>query len=182
MIGSGFGRTGTLSLKVALEQLGFDPCYHMEEVFTRPKHIRAWHDLSYGKPVDWPGLFQDFQATVDFPASVCYQDLLAAFPEAKVIHTIRDPERWYDSTYETIYQAPSIFPRWLQKMVKPIGRVIEMQERLIWQNLLEDRFENRERAIEIFQQRTEEVKRVVPSDRLLIFSVKEGRLFLTGDL
>lgn len=174
VIGSGFGRTGTLSLKTALEQLGFGPCYHMEEVFTRPKHIRAWHDVAYDKPVDWPDLFQDFQATVDFPASVCYRELMAAFPEAKVIHTVREPERWYDSTYETIYQASSLFPGWLLKMVKPIGRLSEMQQRLIWQNLFEDRFEDRQRAIEIFQQRTQEVKRVVPADRLLIFSVREG--------
>lgn len=174
VIGSGFGRTGTLSLKMALEQLGFGPCYHMEEVLKRPKHIQVWHDVSYSKPVNWQSLFQGFQSTVDFPASVCYQKLMAAFPEAKVIHTVRDPERWHNSTSETIYQASSIFPRWLQKVVKPIGRVIEMQERLIWQNLLEGSFENRERAIEIFQQHTEEVKRLVPADRLLIFSVKEG--------
>ena len=174
VIGSGFGRTGTLSLKMALEQLGFGPCYHMEEVFKRTTHIQAWHDVAHGKKVNWPDLFEDFQATVDFPASVCYQELLAAFPEAKVIHTVRDPERWYDSTYETIYQASSIFPRWLQKMVKPLGRLIEMQQRLIWQTMLEGSFENRDRAIKIFQQRTEEVKQVVPADRLLIFNVKEG--------
>ena len=161
-------------MKVALEQLGFGPCYHMEEVFKRPKHIDAWHDAAHGKPVDWRALFRDFQATVDFPASVCYRELMAAFPEAKVIHTIRDPERWYDSTSETIYQASSLFPGWLLKTARPVGRLIEMQERLIWQNLLEDSFENRQRAIEIFQQHTEEVKRVVPADRLLIFEVKEG--------
>lgn len=174
VIGSGFGRTGTLSLKTALEQLGFGPCYHMEEVFSRPKHIRAWHDVAHGQPVGWADLFQDFQATVDFPASVCYQELLAAFPEAKVIHTVRDPERWYNSTSETIYQASSIFPGWLLKLIRPVGRLIEMQERLIWQNLFEGSFENRTQAIEIFQQRTEEVKRVVPADRLLIFDVKDG--------
>lgn len=161
-------------MKMALEQLGFGPCYHMEEVLKRPKHIRAWHDVAYDKPVDWQSLFQDFQATVDFPASICYQELMAAFPEAKVIHTVRDPERWYKSTQETIYQASSVFPRWLQNIVKPIGRFTEIQEKLIWQNLFEGRFENRARAIEIFEQRTEEVKRIVPADRLLIFNVKEG--------
>ncbi len=146
----------------------------MEEVFKQSKHIQAWHDVAHGKPVNWPDIFRDFQATVDFPASVCYQELMAAFPEAKVIHTVRDPERWYDSAYQTIYQASSIFPRWLQKMVKPIGRLIEMQQQLIWQNMLEGSFENQARAIEIFQQHTAEVKRTVPAERLLIFSVKEG--------
>ena len=174
VIGSGFGRTGTLSMKAALEQLGFGPCYHMEEVFKRPKHIQEWHHLAHGKPIDWHNLFQNFQSTVDFPASVYYQELMDAFPEAKVIHTVRDPERWYDSTNETIYQASTVFPSWLQKMVKPIGWFIEMQERIIWQKQLEGSFENRKRAIEIFEQHTEEVKRVVPADRLLLFSVKEG--------
>ncbi|HEX9923908.1 MAG TPA: sulfotransferase [Anaerolineae bacterium] len=174
VIGSGFGRTGTLSMKAALEKLGLGPCYHMEELLKRPAHIRAWHDLAHGKPVDWQTLFRGFQATVDFPASIVYKELMAAFPEAKVIHTIRDPERWYDSTYETIYQAERVFPRWLQIVVKSIGRFVDMQERLIWQHLFEGSFENRQRAIEIFEQYTADVKRMVPADRLLIFQAKEG--------
>ena len=161
-------------MKTALEQLGFGPCYHMTEVFKRSAHIQAWHDVAQDRLVNWHDLFQDFQATVDFPASVYYQELMDTFPEAKVIHTVRDPERWYDSTLETIYQAPTIFPRWLQKAVKPVGRIVEMQERIIWQKQLEGSFENRARTIEIFQQHTEEVKRVVPAERLLLFSVKEG--------
>lgn len=174
IIGSGFGRTGTLSLKKALETLGLGPCYHMEEVLKRPEHIHSWYNIAHNKPVDWHNLFQDFQSTVDFPASTVYKELMGAFPEAKVVHTIRDPERWYDSTYETIYQAERLFPYWTQKSIKPIGRFVDMQNRIIWHNLFEGSFENRQRAIEIFQQYTEDVKRTVPADRLLIFHVKEG--------
>ena len=174
VIGSGFGRTGTLSMKVALEQLGFGPCYHMEEVVKRPKHIQLWHDVAYGKRVDWHTLFNNFQATVDFPASVVYRELMETFPAAKIIHTVRDPERWYDSTYETIYQTNSVFPKWLQKVVPLVSRFTEMERRLIWQNLFEGNFENRQWAIKIFHQHTENVKRTVPADRLLIFNVKEG--------
>jgi len=174
VIGSGFGRTGTLSLKVALEKLGFGPCYHMQEVVKRPKHIQTWHNIAHGKPVDWHNLFQGFQAAVDFPTSIFYKELLAAFPQAKIVHTVRDPERWYDSTLETIYQVQYVFPGWLQKMVKTIGRFLDMESRLIWQSLFENNFENRQRAIEIFQEYTEEVKRTVPPDRLLIFHVQEG--------
>jgi hypothetical protein len=174
VIGSGFGRTGTLSMKVALEQLGFGPCYHMEEVVKRPKHIQLWHNVAYGKPVDWHALFQNFQATVDFPASVVYKELMEAFPEAKIVHTVRDPERWYDSTYETIYQANSLFPSWLRKVVPIVSHFTQMERRLIWLNLFEGNFEDRQRAIEIFHQHTEAVKSTVPADRLLIFNVNEG--------
>jgi hypothetical protein len=130
--------------------------------------------VAYGKAVDWHVLFQNFQATVDFPASVVYKELMEAFPEAKIVHTVRDPERWYDSTYETIYQVKSVVPNWLQKLVPLVSRFTEMERRLIWQNLFEGNFENRQRAIEIFHQHTEAVKSTVPAERLLIFNVNEG--------
>ncbi len=174
VIGSGFGRTGTLSLKQALEDIGYRPCYHMEEVIQRPSHIRLWHQIANGQSVDWGDLFADFQATVDFPGSTVYKELLVAYPDAKVIHTIRDPEQWYDSTYETIYQARFIFPRWFQKLVPFIGQFLEMHEGLFWGTIFEGQFENRQRMIEIFHEHTEAVKGTVPTDRLLIFEVKEG--------
>ena len=174
VIGSGFGRTGTLSLKQALEELGYGPCYHMEEVIKRPSHIRLWHQVANGVPVHLQALFADFQATVDFPASTVYKELLVAFPQAKIIHTIRDPERWYDSTYETIYQAKHIFPDWILQNVPLLRRFMEMQDKLFWDSLFEGQFENRQRMIEIFHEYTEEVKRTVPADRLLIFQVSDG--------
>ena len=93
VIGSGFSRTGTLSLKAALEILGFAPCYHMEEVIKRPSHIKLWQQIGHDQPVPWEAIFAGFQATVDFPASSFYRELLAHYPDAKVIHTVRDPER-----------------------------------------------------------------------------------------
>ncbi|MDX1523129.1 MAG: sulfotransferase, partial [Anaerolineae bacterium] len=174
IIGSGFGRTGTSSMKAALEQLGFGPCYHMEEVFKRPRHMTLWHDVAFNRPIDWSTLFDGFESTVDFPASVVYKELMTAFPQAKVIHTVRDPERWYDSTVETIYQGGSLFPRWVQFLVPPIRHWVEMQEELIWQRLFDGEFENRGHAIQVFNQFTDEVKETVPVDRLLIFNVKEG--------
>lgn len=174
VIGSGFGRTGTLSLKKALEEIGYGPCYHMEEVLKRPSHIALWQQAANGQPVEWQALFADFQATVDFPASVIYKELLALYPEAKVIHTVRDPQRWYDSTYATIYQAKDLFPAWLLKTVPFLRGFIDLQNKLIWNSLFEGQFENRPRMIDIFQEYTEEVKRTVPPDRLLIFQVKDG--------
>jgi len=103
IIGAGFGRTGTLSLKIALEQLGFDPCYHMVEVLMpRPGvndgHFAAWNDFAHGrKPMDWRWLFKGYRATVDFPACTYYKELLEVFPQAKVILSTRDSEKWFKS-------------------------------------------------------------------------------------
>ena len=60
VIGSGFGRTGTLSLKAALEILGFGPCYHMEEVIKRPFHTKLWQQIGRGKAVPWEQIFHNF--------------------------------------------------------------------------------------------------------------------------
>lgn len=176
VIGSGFGRTGTLSMKAALEQLGFGTCYHMDEVVFNKEHTEAWYNIAQGKSVDWHHLFRDYESAVDFPASILYKEILAAYPEAKVVHTVRDPEKWYNSTMETIYQSAGtkVIPRWVQRMVKMLGQWVTMSDTLIWNGLFEGEFENRQRAIEIFNERTEEVKRTVPADQLLIFSVKEG--------
>lgn len=174
VIGSGFGRTGTLSLKHALDQLGVGPCYHMQEVLKRPSHIRAWHDVGNDRPVDWHRLFADFSSTVDFPASVVYRDLLTAFPEAKVIHTVRDPERWYASTHETIYRARTMFPRWLVASVPIIRTWLEMSDALVWQGLFDGRFEDRDHAIAVYERHTAEVRAAVPADRLLVFEATQG--------
>lgn len=174
VIGSGFGRTGTLSLKKALEKLGLGPCYHMEEVIRRPSHLKAWYDISRDQPADWATLFQGFKSTVDFPASIFYKELLAAYPEAKVIHTVRDPAKWYDSTHETIYNASSLFPLWLRKTIPAIGYFSKMETRLIWERLFEGHFEDRQRTLEFFEAYTAEVKRSVPAERLLVFNVKDG--------
>src|SRR3712207_228473 len=103
VIGAGFGRTGTMSLKVALEELGFGPCYHMIELFGHPEHVELWETASQGKPVDWEKLFSGYRATTDWPACSFYGELMQRYPNAKVILTVRDPDRWYESTYNTIY-------------------------------------------------------------------------------
>jgi hypothetical protein len=91
IIGAGFGRTGTLSLKAALERLGFGPCYHMLEVMSRPAHVRLWHRRVFGEPIDWDELFTDFNATVDWPACSYWRELTARDPGAKVLLSVRPP-------------------------------------------------------------------------------------------
>jgi len=174
VIGSGFGRTGTLSLKHALEEIGMGPCYHMEEVLKTPAHVPTWNDHANGKPVDWHRLFAGYHSAVDFPASIAYRELVEVFPEAKVIHTVRDPDRWYESTLETIYQGSTLAPGWLKRVAPRTREWADMADNLIWDGLFEGRFEDREFAINKFNSWTEEVIATVPTDRLLVFRAADG--------
>ena len=174
VIGSGFGRTGTLSLKAALEILGFGPCCHMQEVIKRPSHIKKWQQIGRNQAVPWHTIFHHFQATVDYPASPFYRELLHAYPDAKVIHTVRDPERWYDSTAETIFRSMDGLPFWAYKLPWPLGNFIDLQEKIVWQGLFNGRFPDRAYAIQRFHDYTEAVKQHIPPEKLLIFEVKEG--------
>ena len=103
VIGAGFGRTGTMSLKLALDQLGFGPCYHMTEVFKNPKASGYWEAAADGKPIDWEEVFAGYRSTVDWPGATFYKQLADAYPEAKVILTERDAEAWFESTQATIF-------------------------------------------------------------------------------
>ena len=93
VIGAGFGRTGTISLKVAPEELGFGPCYHMTEVFDHPKHAELWEAAVRGEPADWEEIFRGYRATVDWPGAAFYEELMERYPHAKVILTVRNPQR-----------------------------------------------------------------------------------------
>src|ERR1700761_2008202 len=103
VIGAGLGRTGTLSLKEALETLGFAKCYHMIEALPHADHIRLWDAASRGEPVDWERLFDGYRATVDWPGCSFYREFMERYPDAKVILSVRDADRWYDSARATIY-------------------------------------------------------------------------------
>jgi hypothetical protein len=174
VVGAGFGRTGTLSLKVALEQLGFARCYHMTEVFARPEHVGLWDAAGMGKSVDWEVLFQGYQATVDWPACNFYADLLRTYPDAKVILTVRDPERWYDSASQTIFRQQRAFPAWLLPLFPRLRTFLRLTERQIWEGVFQGRFEDRSFAVEVFKRHIEEVRQVVPPDQLLVYEVSEG--------
>jgi hypothetical protein len=157
VIGASFGRTGTMSMKAALEELGFGPCYHMREVFEHPEHMGQWRAAMRGDPVDWERVLGDYRATVDWPGCTFYGELLEMNPDAKVILTIRDPQRWYESAYNTIYR-----------------RATQFVSELVWEGDFDGRFGDREHAIEVFERHNEEVKRRVPPERLLVYEVKQG--------
>ncbi|MBX3014577.1 MAG: hypothetical protein KF832_23865 [Caldilineaceae bacterium] len=175
VIGAGFGRTGTTSIKAALEQLGFTQCYHMQEVIKHPAHVQPWTDAMAGKPVDWDQLFAGYQATVDWPACNFYQQLMAHYPDAKVLLTVRDPDKWYDSCHNTIYamyHKPVM--RLIRALFPPMQRFMAMNDRLVWQGNFGGRFLDRCHAIALFNQHNAAVQAYVPPERLLVYDVKEG--------
>ena len=106
VVGAGLGRTGTHSLKVALEQLLGGTCYHMVEVFPRPEHVPLWHAAILGEQPDWEEMLQGFTATVDWPAAAVWADLHRAFPDSVVLLSLRDdPAAWWRSFSQTILEV-----------------------------------------------------------------------------
>ncbi|GET35904.1 hypothetical protein MiSe_06520 [Microseira wollei NIES-4236] len=182
VIGAGFARTGTLSLKTALEELGFCKCYHMVEFMRHPSDVTFWEDASNGKPVNWDALFDGYQAIVDYPGYRYYRQLMQHYPDAKVVLNIRDVDSWHESTLNTIYQAA---PKGWQKLkmtlslpfsprTRSLVRIFRMVDQDVWLKDFQGKFEDKQYAKGIFNQHIEEVKRFVPPERLLVYQVKEG--------
>jgi hypothetical protein len=172
VVGAGFGRTGTLSLKVALERIGFGPCYHMVEVFPRPEHVAMWHRLAFEQSMDWDEIFRGFHATVDWPAARWWREIAAHFPDAKVLLSVRDPEAWYKSVTDTIYQPmKSPAPDGVPELVRLQS---EMARKAILSETFDNRFEDKAHAIEVFQKHNQAVRDTIDPTRLLVFDVREG--------
>jgi hypothetical protein len=187
VIGVGFGRTGTLSLREALVRLGFGPCDHMLENFEHPERFALWQAAlrrkRAGEPIDWRPLLSGYRAIVDWPGAYFWRELIAAHPDAKVILTVRDPERWYDSTTRTIFRLRSpektggrerAMLRLLLLAMPKLRSAPELIDDIIWSDTFGGRFADREHALRVFTDHSREVQAAVPSDRLLVFDVKEG--------
>jgi hypothetical protein len=174
VIGAGFGRTGTLSFKRALEDLGFGPTYHMQEVMRRPSHIDTWFRYARTGEVDWDELFSGFGSGVDYPVSCVWEELASHFPEAKVVLTVRDPQQWWASTVSTIYRFRTAFPAWVLRSVPVARHWVEMLDRLVWDGLFDGRFTDRDHAVSVFERHIEHVRATCPPERLLVFDVAEG--------
>jgi len=173
IIGAGFGRTGTASMKAALEHLGFGPCYHMFDVLPSPQRTEDWRRVVDGEDRDWERIFAGFGSTVDWPGCTYWRELADTFPDAKILLTTRDPQRWYDSVYKTIYgyytaNVDPAMPEELSAKFKPVVG------KLIWEGTFGGRFEDRDHAIEVFERHNAEVRRSVPADRLLEYEVGSG--------
>jgi len=177
VIGAGFGRTGTMTLKAALEQLGAGPCFHMIDLIRAEERVDLWIAAVEGQRVDWHAVFEGWGATVDWPGCSFYQPLMEAFPDAKVLLTVRDPDAWYESCRRTIHAAQAaIRDGGLEGGSEgpPSPAVMNVIAPLIWDGAFEARFEDREFAIDVFNRHNAEVRRTVPADRLVVHEIRDG--------
>ena len=182
LIGVGFGRTGTNSTHQALNQIGF-PCYHMLEVLenkANKSHMDFWLKVANGKPgqqFDWDEVFAHYTATVDNPACCVWRELIAAYPDAKVLLTLHPvgADAWYESTMETIYFTEGSWQFKLLALIVPPARKLAMLgHKLIWGRSHKGTMRDRSAAIARYHEHIAEVKAAVPSDKLLVFNAKDG--------
>jgi hypothetical protein len=172
IVGTGFGRTGTLSLKGALEQLGFGPCYHMIEVAQNPGHSALWSAAHDGASTEWPALFARYRATVDWPSTAFWRQIVDAHPHARVIHSERPAAAWYESMRSTIYQVmkhptPPNAPAAMHEQ-------LEMARKLILRGVFDDRFDDEAHAMAVDEAHHARVKREIPRERLLVYEPGQG--------
>jgi hypothetical protein len=178
IIGAGFGRTGTLSLKLALEQLGFGPCYHMHEVFARPGHAELWRAAQTAGDADWSTLLQGYTAAADWPPAFFWRQLAAHYPQAKIILTVRDADAWYQSISTTIFPAQCL-P--LPPQGTPQFPQLVMPRELIRFGTFDDRLD-RAHVIGVYRKHNAEVQAAVAAGRLLVYDVTDGWAPLCGFL
>jgi Sulfotransferase domain len=171
IIGPGFGRTGTNSLKIALEHLGFGPCHHMFEVRDNPELLPDWEAAARGETVDWDEVFRGYRSQVDWPGARYWRELADHFPEAKVILSVRDPDAWFDSVQATI--APFISARGTHPSPHA-NAIAEMAHQAIVAQVFDNRMSEREHATRVFREHTAEVQSAIPAHRLLAFDPRDG--------
>jgi hypothetical protein len=169
VIGTGLGRTGTYSLKLALNELGLGPCYHMEEVILHmPDYLPKWQAAVAGTP-DWADIYEGYMSAVDWPTCGYFRELHAACPEAKFVHTVRSPESWVASFGETIQKliagkddAPEPMHPWLEMAIAVISKAGVTPA------------STPEELARAFEAHTAEVCAAIPPEQLLVFDVRQG--------
>jgi hypothetical protein len=165
VVGSGLGRTGTKSMQTALNMLGVGPCHHMVEVFKHPESMQLWIDAAEGRP-NWDEIFKDYQSVVDYPGAAHWRAIADHYPEAKVLHTVRDPDKWFESTQATIFSQASgtrgggdgLRDRFFASFVGPMR--VHLDDRAF--------------MTDYFRKHTETVKATIAPDRLLVYEVGSG--------
>jgi hypothetical protein len=184
VIGAGLPRTGTATLKAALDRLGLGPCYHMSEVMAHHEHADRWVQVKLGEPVDWDRVLDGYQSCVDWPASGFWRELAAAYPDAKVVLTVRDPHRWYASFSELLGEG-SMASLTSETVPEPARPLLATMERIrplldaIAKAALGSDFHagthfDEDKTTAAFQRHTETVREEIPAERLLVFDVREG--------
>jgi hypothetical protein len=178
VIGVGFGRTGTLSLKHALEELGRGPCYHMVETFAHPGHDAMWLAIGRGEASDWRPILDGYAATVDWPGVAIWKELVAANPHAKIILSLRDPDAWYASAAATIFarmlEFEAMFAAGNAETIDPIRkRHMEMINAIVVEKSFGGSLD-KAHAVAVFNAHNDEVRRAVRPERLLVYEAGQG--------
>jgi Sulfotransferase domain len=166
VVGAGVGRTGTNSLKIALEQLLGEPCHHMYEIFVHPEQIPEWTDAIEGRSVGWSTMPKGYEALVDWPGASFWPELTRENPEALVLLSVRDPESWYKSASNTIFQvfdnAPPEMRPWFETM------------RLLLRERFCDQLDDPTAMMTAFEQHNDAVRAAIPAERLLEWNPGDG--------
>lgn len=168
VIGSGLGRTGTKSLHSALNMLGLGPCHHMMEVFPRAESVPLWIEAGAGRP-QWEEIFAEFNSAVDYPSAAYWRELAACYPEAKVIHTVREPDKWFDSTQATIFSPRGPMAMVMQDEANPMASFFRSFTKPFISHIHDRAF-----MTDYFQRHTQAVLATIPSERLLVYEVGQG--------
>ena len=166
IVGAGVGRTGTHSLKIALEQLLGGTCHHMIEIFERPDQVEGFTRAIDGEPVDWSALLADFTAMVDFPGSLFWREIAAANPDAPILLSSRPSEDWYRSASNTIFLAFDKVPPELAPWMQAVRRGLH--------DRFSDDFENKDAMLAAYEKHNAEVRAEVPDDRLIDWTPSDG--------
>lgn len=169
IIGLGVGRTGTYTLKLAINQLGFGPCHHMEEVLKNMDvQVSLWAE-ALKENANWSAIYDGFNSAVDWPTAGFYRELISEYPTAKFILTERSPESWADSFGSTIYKLVEGRDKAPEKMHSWLNMVNEVLTKTGFPNGLD-----RDGLMNGFVAHNKAVRETIPAEQLLIFQVKDG--------
>jgi hypothetical protein len=169
VIGAGLGRTGTNSLRLALDELGLGPCHHMYEVHrNQDRQVPLWRQAALGHP-DWTATFRDYRSACDWPCASFYAELADAFPKARFVLSTRSTESWVRSFTETI--AVSI--RFFDGMPPARRSYVEMVTQVLAKVGVNPSMRAEELAA-AYEAHNRRVRATIPAGRLLVFEVTEG--------
>lgn len=174
VIGAGFGRTGTNSFKIAMEMLGFGKCHHMTEVLANLHQAPAFLAAAQGRSVDWDEVYKGYQSCCDWPSCHFWRELADAFPEAKVVLTVRDSESWFRSMSKTILLQMSEADAMLEQVGPTGAPVFEMSNEIIFRQTFEENIEDKQKVIAAYERHNQAVRDNVPAARLLEFQARDG--------
>ncbi len=181
LIGAGLPRTATLTQKTALEMLGVGPCYHMVNVLADLDQVELWMRALEGE-APWEEVFDGFHSTVDWPGGYFYRELMEVYPDALVLLSVRDPQKWAKSAHDTVWSVRhgeslmrllssawgQVDPKW--------QRFLEMVDALLWtgRGTLAKSHADLQQLADGMTAFNEEVQRTVPAERLLVWEPADG--------